>query len=89
MKIFKVRDTTLYLWDLRQWIANHPEVDGQKIGISWKKGKNRKLRAYWISWDVWECDCCGPITSIKLTKGGKIHKMDNHFGPGFMHMTSL
>lgn len=89
MKIFKVKDTVLRLWDLNQWISAHPEVNEQRIGISWKKGKNRKLRTYRISRRVWDCDYCGTITSIQLTKGGKTHTMDNHFGLGFIYMTSL
>ena len=89
MKIFRTKDDTLRLWDLTQWILNHPEVYGQRIGISWKIGKRRKLRSYRICWELWECECCGKITSVGLTKGGKTFRMDNHFGPVSMSMNRL
>jgi len=89
MNIFKAKDTTLNLWDLTQWITNHPDAYKARIGISWKLGKRRKLRSYGISWTSWECDCCGRITSVELTKGTKSFKLDNHFGPGSMHMSEL
>jgi hypothetical protein len=89
MKIYRAKDTTIYLCDLSQWILNHTETYGKRIGISWKIGKRRKLRSYSINWNTWECDCCGAITSIELTKNGKTFKMDNHFGPGSMEMSEL
>lgn len=89
MKVFKAKDSTILLWDLRQWIEKHPDAYKHKIGISWKLGKRRKLRSYSISWKSWECDCCGPITSITLTKGKKSFDLDGHFGPGSMHMSEL
>lgn len=89
MKIFNAKDTTLYLWRFREWITNHPDAYKARIGISWKIGKRRKLRSYTVAWNVWECDCCGAITSVELTKRGKTFRMDNHFGPSTMHMSML
>lgn len=89
MNIFKTRDNTLTLWDLTQWLNNHSDVYGNRIGISWKIGKRRKLRTYRISWEIWECDCCGKITSVELTKAGKTFKLDNHFGPSSMSFNTL
>ena len=90
MKIFRNKSTTLYLWELREWLESRSgDVYGSRIGISWKKGKHRKLRSYTVSWKTWECDCCGRITSIELTKGNKTFRMDNHFGPSSMEMTAL
>lgn len=88
MKIFKTKDTTLELWRLIDWISNK-DVFGKRIGISWKKGKKRKLRSYLINWNIWECDCCGHVTSVELTKNGKTFRMDNHLGLGLMHMSDL
>lgn len=90
MKIFRTHDDTLYLWDLKQWISsNGNDVYNRKIGISWKIKKRRKLRSYHISWNTWECDCCGPITSVTLEKGGRKFVLDNHFGPGKMGFNDL
>jgi hypothetical protein len=89
MKIYRAKDTILYLWDFKQWLADYPEVFKQRIGISWKKGKRRKLRSYHVEWNVWECDCCGPVTSVTFRKGNRSYRMDNHFGPGYMYMTEL
>jgi len=89
MKIFKAKDTTLQLLDLKEWLCNHKNTYEHRIGISWKVGKKRKLRSYSIIWGNWECDCCGPITSVELTKNGKTFRLDNHFGPGSMNMSDL
>jgi len=89
MNIFKVKDSVLHLWDFKKWLASHPDAYKEKIGISWKIGKKRKLRSYHLSWDIWECDCCGEIASVELSKGGKTFKLDNHFGPGSMNMNDL
>ena len=90
MKIYRNKSTTLNLCDFEQWLFNQSEsVYGKRIGISWKRGKRRKLRSYTVIWEIWECDCCGPITSVNLTKGGKTFQMDNHFGPGSMDMSAL
>lgn len=90
MKIFRTRDDTLSLWDLTQWLLkNGNDVYGQKIGISWKIGKRRKLRSYRISWEIWECDCCGKITSVELRRGERKFRLDNHFGPGTMGFNVL
>jgi hypothetical protein len=89
MNIFKAKSDTIQLWDLYQWINNHPDAYKTRMGISWKIGKRRKLRSYSISWIKWECDCCGPITSVELTKGTKSFTLSFHFGPGSMHMSEL
>lgn len=89
MKIIRAKDDKLDLWELQEWIANHPDAYKERIGISWKVGKRRKLRSYHISWETWECDCCGRITSVRFEKGGKQFTLDNHFGPGILYITSL
>ncbi len=89
MKIFKAKSNTIQLWDIREWIDKHPDAYKKKIGISWKIGKRRKLRSYSIVWNSWECDCCGRITSVELTKGTKTFHMDNHFGPWSMAIRDL
>lgn len=89
MKIFKSKSDRIELWEFRQWLGTFPETFGTKIGISWKVKKRRKLRSYTVDWNTWECDCCGIITSVNLTKGGRSFKMDNHFGPCTFYLTSL
>lgn len=82
MKILRVKDSTLFLSDLRNWLGDKSIVTGEKFAISWKVGKRRKLRSYrLLDHSGWECDCCGWITRIELGRGSRRSiVMDNHFG---------
>ena len=81
MKILKLKDTTLDLRVLEEFVIKHNLSQGNKIGISVKVGKKRKLRSYTIDHCCfWFCDTCGAITEISLRKGTVVFKMDNHFG---------
>jgi hypothetical protein len=90
MKILKVKDTTVYLYDLVQFFLNKGVNEGDRFGVSWKIGKKHKLKSYTVvTWDSWKCDDCGNISEVELKKGDKTVKMDNHFGPSSYGMSSF
>ena len=82
MKILRLKDTVVALWDLTEFIRRNDILPGQRIGISWKIGKRRKLRSYRIAdFDHDYCDqCCNSYDSITLSKGDKSLTIDNHLG---------
>ena len=82
MRILRVKDDYLTLYDLRCWLDDKNVNIGDKFAISWKIGKRRKLRAYrLLDRNSWECDCCGWVTSITLRRCNHEIRIDNHFGP--------
>lgn len=46
MKILRTSGLTLGVYELARLIWNKGIRPGQKFGVSWKKGKRRKLRTY-------------------------------------------
>lgn len=81
MKIFKIKDGYISLFDLDQFFLNKCVIEGDKIGISNKVGKNRKLKTFHVvTLNRWVCDDCGPITAVELKNSYLVIKMDNHFG---------
>jgi uncharacterized protein (UPF0128 family) len=93
VNIFKAKGSTIDLWRLTDWIEKHPftlsETNVNKIGISWKLGKRRKLRSYTLSYENWPMDGERRWFKVKLVKGNKAVEMDNEFGRGSMHMNEL
>ena len=84
MRILRVNDDYLNLYDLRCWLDDKEVYVGDKFAISWKIGKRRKLKAYrLLHRNSWDCDCCGWITEITLGRGNSDIKLDNHFGPSY------
>jgi len=88
MKILRVKDTFVTLWDLRDWLSKREVFNGERFGISWKQGKRRKLRAYrLVDHEHGYCDqCCNNWDSVILSRGGKTIYVDNHLGLSHLSM---
>lgn len=90
MNILRVKDTTVFGYDLCQFLLNKNIDEGDRFGISWKLGKRRKLRSYHLDhFRFWQCESCGNIVEINLKKGDKIFHMDNHLGLYSFSLSSL
>ncbi len=57
--------------------------EGDKISVSVKVGKKRKIKKvqYIGMKDICYCDCCGPTWEITFKRGGETIEMTNVFWP--------
>lgn len=76
--IIKIRATDyLSVWSFRDKL---PFSSG-KVVLKFKHKKRWRLRKVWVNCSGYNCEYCGPITEIEVSKGDKVFKFDNHFGP--------
>lgn len=87
MKIFKAKDTQTNIWELSGWLLDKNIRVGDKFGISWKKGKRRKIRSYHLFRHAAEdCDSCGSYTVLEIGNTLKTQLCDNHFRSGTFYL---
>jgi hypothetical protein len=88
MKILRLKGEILDIYGFQQWLLKNNLGNNDKIGISWKIKKKRKLRTYRVTHTgrSYERDY---QTEIILNKGTKSYKMGDLFGLPYMSFTSL
>lgn len=90
MKIIRVSDTSIGMWELVTKLNDKNINNGDLFGISWKKGKSRKLKSYrLIEAGFGKCECCGSFTTLSLSKGKTCRSFDNHMGISSVSLTSF
>lgn len=82
MKILKASDTYVDHYTLRTFFMDKDINPGDRFGVSWKRGKRRKLRTYkLVEFGSRYCDSCGHYTYVTVGKGDKTVSFDNHLSP--------
>ena len=91
MKILRLKDDIVTLYQLTSFIQDNDIEPGQGIGISWKLGKRRKLRSYRLDdFDSGYCEqCFNSYEEITLVKGDKSLTIDNHLGKSSFSIRDL
>ncbi len=75
MKIFRSKSDSITAYELAPLVMKHSLQEGDRFGISWKRGKRRKLRSYHLGsfeiprWD--DIDYTDPYFDIYF-RGKKI-----------------
>ena len=89
MKIIKVKDKQVALYDLVDRINQKDIKVGDKFGIAWKVGKRYRLRSYrLLRLESNYCDqCCNSYTVLEIQAGQQRPQIcDNHFRSGTFYL---